>query len=123
MTAPRFIASPQLEQATVNAIGVLGTATTELRRMRADVREFEAEHELMYLYSLALLADQRGRHLVGRLPDKIDVDEDRDLAELLDSAHDQLTAQTTGLEPFVVLEFVSEVGAVCRGVRRYAHGH
>lgn len=77
----------------------------------------------MYLYSLALLADQRGRHLVGRLPDKIDVDEDRDLAELLDSAHDRLTVQTTGLEPFVVLEFVSEVGAVCRGVRRYAHGY
>lgn len=37
------------------------------------------------------------------------------MAELLDSAHDQLIAQTTGLEPFVVLEFVSEVGAVCRG--------
>ena len=123
MTTSRFIASPQFEQAAVNAIGVLGTATSQLQRMRADVHEFEPEHELMNLHSLALLADQRGRHLVDLFPDNIDIDHDRDLAELLDSAHEHLIAQTTGLEPFVVLEFVSEVGALCRGVRRYVHGH
>lgn len=123
MTTTTSTTSPEFEQAAVNAIGVLGAATVQLQRMRADVHEFDDEHELMHLYSLALLAGQRGRHLVHEYPDEISVALDRDLAELLSSSHDQLIDQTSGLEPFVVLEFISEVGALCRGVRRYVHDH
>ena len=123
MTTTTSTTSPEFAQAAVNAIGVLGATKVQLQRMRADVHEFDDEHELMYLYSLALLAGQRGRHLVDEYPDEVDVAPDRDLAELLSSSHDQLIAQTSGLEPFVVIEFVSEVGALCRGVRRYVHDH
>ncbi|KAA1397838.1 hypothetical protein [Aeromicrobium ginsengisoli] len=123
MTTATSTTSPEFEQAAVKAIGVLGAAKVQLQRMRADVHEFEDEQELMYLYSLALLADQRGRHLVDDYPDEVYIAPDRDLTELLSSSHDQLIARTSGLEPFVVLEFVSEVGALCRGVRRYVHDH
>ena len=123
MTLTTSTASPEFEQAAVKTIGVLDAAKLQLQRMRADVHEFEEEHEVMYLYSLALLAGQRGRHLVDEYFDEVDIAPDRDLAELLRSSHDQLIAQTSGLEPFVVLEFVSEVGALCRGVRRYVHDH
>jgi hypothetical protein len=123
MTITTSTTSPQFEQAAVKAIGVLDAAKLQLQRMRADVHEFEEEQELMYLCSLALLAGQRGRHLVDEYLDEVNIAPDRDLAELLSSSHDQLIAQTSGLEPFVVLEFVSEVGALCRGVRRYVHDH
>jgi len=123
MTITTSTASPEFEKAAVKAIGVLEAAKVQLQRMRADVHEFEEERELMYLCSLALLAGQRGRHLVDEYLDEVNIAPDRDLAELLSSSHDQLIAQTSGLEPFVVLEFVSEVGALCRGVRRYVHHH
>ena len=123
MTITTSTTSPEFGQAAVKAIGVLDAAKVQLQRMRADVHEFEEENELMYLCSLALLAGQRGRHLVDEYLDEVDIAPDRDLVELLCSSHDQLIAQTSGLEPFVVLEFVSEVGALCRGVQRYAHDH
>lgn len=125
MSPTTFTTSPQFDQAAVNAIGSLWAARTQLTRMRTDAHEVEDEHELMHLCSLALLADQRGRHFVDDCPEEAGGEHThcQDLVGLLNSSHDQLIAQTSGLEPLNVLEFVNEVGALCRGVRRYVHRH
>lgn len=128
MTTKIHALSPQFDRSAAEAIGVLGSASVQLQRMCAVAGNRRDENDLMYLSSLALLAAHRGRHLVDEIPAVDVVDAARgaaveDLSALLASTHDELIEHTSGLDEFVVLEFVGEVGALCRGVRRYVEHH
>lgn len=115
--------SPDFDRLATTAIGVLEVATVQLNRMCTDASELRDENDLMYLASVAQLAAQRGMHLVEVIPDGAGDSAPGDLVGLLATLHVQLVEHTSGLDDFVVLEFVSEVGALCRGVRRYGEHH
>ncbi len=79
----------------------------------------------MYLCGLALLTHHRGRHIVEDIPAEYDIDEDTasDLTRRLVAAYEHLIEHTSGLDPFFVLEFVDDVGTLCREVKRYVERH
>ena len=114
---------PDFDQLATTAIGVLEVASVQLNRMCTDASDMRDENELMYLASIAQLAAQRGMHLVEEIPDVAGNSARGDLVGLLATMHVQLVEHTSGLDDFVVLEFISEFGALCRGVRRYVQHH
>lgn len=114
--------SPGFDHAVTEVLAVLDTTSTRLERMYASAENLLAENDLDYLLSLSQLAEQRGLHLVDEIPPRMHMLETDDLADLTDqlaAAHDDLIENSSALDDFVVLEFVNEIGALCRGMRRY----
>jgi hypothetical protein len=113
--------STELERAVVDTLGLLERVSDALRRPRpAGVDEYTH----LRFEGLVLLASHRGRHLVD-VDDQSAAGTDRsgDLEHLLRAAHSQLADELIGLEDFEVLEFVAEVGAICREVTTHVHAH
>lgn len=125
MTATISATSPHFERAAAHAMGVLATAMAQLRGMEDDAQEVSDKHEVMGLYTVALLSHHQGRHIVEDIPDEYDIEEisPSDLPDLLIDAHLRLVEHTSGLDPFFVLEFVTEIGILCREVKRYVERH
>jgi hypothetical protein len=121
MNTSAIALSAELERRVVRALGLLERVSDALRRPR---RAGVDEYAHLRFEGLVLLAWHRGRHLLDADDDlKADSDRSGDLKHLLRAAHSQLVDELTGLEEFEVLEFVAEVGAICREVTTHVHAH
>jgi hypothetical protein len=92
--------------------------------MGEDADDLADRNDLFYLSSMAMLAGYRGARFVGEGIDlDRSVDETGDPVDQAVSAHKLLVEHTSGLDPFQVLEFVGEVGALCVELRLYGKRH
>ncbi len=110
---------PGFDQAATRAVAVLDSTFAQLERMSARAETLRARNDLSYLSSLAQHAGQRGLHLIDEIPDRASEVATGELADLLATTQDQLIENSSALDDFLALEFVSDVGALSRGVRRY----
>jgi len=113
--------SAELKRAVAHTLGLLDLVSDALRRPgRANVDAYAH----FRFEGLVLLASHRGRHLVDVDDQPVaDPDSSADLEHLLRTSHSQLVDELTGPEDFEVLEFVAEVGAICKEVTTYVHSH
>jgi hypothetical protein len=112
----------------LHAITDVMPALTQLQKslleLRRDMVTPTEELELRYLISLTLLTHQRGQLLLGDArtgshpPEATNVDV-HDAHELLLTAQSQLVQVVPAFASFVVLQFVSEIGAILQAVRRH----
>ena len=110
---------PTFQDAADNAIELLEATYAYLNQKSAGAANSRDEGRLLYLSSLAQLAACRGCHFGG---DKIGIqpaEPDGSLFDQLVDTHERLVEQLPSLASFAVLEFVNDIGSLCRGMRRY----
>jgi hypothetical protein len=118
MTTTASARSPEFEPAARQAVGLLESVSRRLQRLAEEADDLGDRNDLSYLSSLAMLAGYRGAQFAGQ-GGQLDrpVDDTGDLVDLAVSAHKLLVEHTSGLDPFEVLLFVGEVGALCVELR------
>lgn len=111
------------EESVANALCALDAAEPQFQLWRSTDPHPDVELELMHLQSLALLADHRGRHLVAHPSNRSPLEDDHDLVESLTSAHVELVGHASADLDITGLKFLTEMGALCQGVRHYVDRH
>jgi hypothetical protein len=117
--------SPEFEHAARQAVGLLEAVSRRLQRLADEADDLVDRNDLFYLSSLAMLAGYRGAHFVAGAGGDVDppVEDTGDLVDQAVSAHKLLVEHTSGLDPFEVLLFVGEVGALCVELRLHGKRH
>ncbi len=116
--------SPEFESSAARAVGMLGSVSAHLQGMWDTAEDLLDQTDLLYLSSMAQLAACRGWHFISDdAPVDVAVNSVDDVADELALAHHLLVEHVTGLDTFEVLQFVDEVGALCREMRRYVERH
>lgn len=116
--------SPGFEAAAALAVGTLDSAFAQLQHECSAAEDLRDRTDLMYLTSMAQLAACRGRHFIGA-PTTVDETLIRpaEIVSALTAAHILLISCVKGLDSFEVLQFVDEVGTLCRQMRRHDQRH
>jgi hypothetical protein len=111
--------SSPFDNAVARAIVCLRQVEEQLRRWRIHEHSLDGEYHLLHLTSLAVLAGQRGQHLLGKLVAEHEPSSGPNVAAALTRAHEDLVAQFPGATEIVAFQFVTEVGGVLQGVHDY----
>jgi len=120
--------SPEFESAAARVVWILDSASRHLQGKWDATEDLLDQTDLLYLSSMAQLVACRGWHFISD-DTAVDVAVDvavnsvEELADKLAVAHLLLIDHVTGLDTFEVLQFVDEVGALCREMRRYVERH
>ena len=114
--------SAQFEQSVRRALGVLTRVRELLEKPRTGRDSTDDELQMLHLSSRAMLAQQRGQHLLIGGQTSFDRPADGHVFALLAAAYDELVAMPTPIS-FQSLQFVSDIAAVLQGVKRHVERH
>lgn len=123
MVAKEPNGNDQFDQVLRRSLSVLECLHQSLNTLRTSAVSSIDQLEILHLASLAVLARQRGQHLV--VGAEIPPTELRDgpIPEALSSVHDELITRMPTPAPFSLLQFISEIGVLVQGMTRHVERH
>lgn len=119
---PQAVGTEGFERSVAEALAALRDLEEAVRRTRAERHCPEHELDLLRLETTALLTRHQGLHLIGPDTGLPASPHGEDQVARLVVAHHRLVDHTTAATTFAGLEFVNDIGALCREVGRHGIG-